>query len=143
MTDRPPYTLRVEPRDRYLYVHVDGPEDTLEVSVAYWTEIEAECRARGVRRLLVVEALQGNAVPAEMAQVVDALIAMGFRDMRVAYVDATEDAGLLVAAESRAMNAGLVGRVFRSEAEAERWLLADPELVEPSGPPAAARLPVT
>ena len=143
MTGRPAYSLRVEPREHYLYVHVEGPEDTFEVSVAYWTEIEAECRRRGARRLLVVEALQGNAVPAEMADVVDALVAMGFRDIRVAYVDATEDAGLLVAAESRALNAGLTGRVFRAEADAERWLLADPELADSARRPAATGVPGT
>ncbi|GAB1596915.1 hypothetical protein [Lysobacter claricitrinus] len=141
MNETPPYTLRFEPREHYLFARVDGPEDTFEVSIAYWTEIEAECRARGVRRLLVVEALAGNAVPAEMADVVDALIGMGFRDMRVAYVDATEDAGLLVAAEARAVNAGLVGRVFRDEAGAERWLLADPQLDEAAAPSVALPLP--
>ena len=134
----PAYTLRFEPREHYLYARVDGPEDTLEVSLAYWTEIEAECRARGARRLLVEEALEGQAAPMEMEQVVDALLAMGFRDIRVAFVDATEDAALLVGAEIRAREAGLTGRVFRRVDEAEHWLLADlaPDAASPPGPDA-------
>ncbi|MGY3266923.1 hypothetical protein [Lysobacter sp. HA35] len=130
MNETPPFTLRFEPREHYLLARVDGPEDTFEVSIAYWMQIEAECRARGVQRLMVVEALLGNAVPAEMAEVVEVLIGMGFRDIRVAYVDATENAGLLVAAEARALDAGLVGRVFRNEQEAECWLLLDPALAQ-------------
>lgn len=122
----PSYVLRIEPRPGYLFARVEGPEDTVEVSIAYWSEIAAACRAAGTRRLLVVEELQGCATPSEMDAVVDGLIAMGFSDIRVAFVDATEDAALLVGAEIRVQQHGLVGRVFRREAEAEQWLLADP-----------------
>lgn len=146
MTDTPAYTLEFEDRDGYLFARVDGPEDTYDVSVAYWTEVEAECRRRGAKRLLVLEALEGNAEPVEMEQVVDALIAMGFRDIRVAYVDATEDAVLMVSAEIRATEAGLVGRVFRRVDEAERWLRADAAEVPGAAdgvPPLAAVAPPT
>jgi hypothetical protein len=121
----PSYTLALEPHPDYLRAHVTGPEDTVEVSIAYWSEIAAACHAGGVRRLLVVEELAGRAAPSEMAEVVDGLLQLGFRDIVVAYVDATEDASLLVAAEIRVQQHGVVGRVFRREDEAVRWLLAD------------------
>ncbi len=120
-----PYTLTLEPREHYLRAHVSGPEDTVEVSIAYWSEIAAACRAGAVRRLLVVEELEGTVQPSEMAAVVEGLLQLGFHDIRVAFVDATEDASLLVSAEIRAKKEGFVGRVFRREAEAERWLLDD------------------
>lgn len=125
MKDAPSYHLRLEPHEHHLYAHVAGPEDTVEISIAYWSEIEAACRAGNVQRLLVVEELEGNATQAEMSEVVEGLLHMGFRAIRIAYVDATEDASLLVSAEIRAQQAGLVARVFRREDEATRWLLSD------------------
>ena len=141
MPATPAYRLHFEDRDGYLLARVDGPEDTFEVSIAYWTEIVAECTARAAKRLLVVENLQGNAVPAEMEQVVEALIGLGLHDLRVAFVDATEDAELLVAAEFRVWQAGLSGRVFRRFDEAEAWLLSEPAAdpaIADDGPPAVA-----
>ena len=119
----PGFDLSLDRRDHYLFARVDGPEDTYEVSVAYWSRLRAECEARGTRRLLVLEALEGNAVPSEARQVVEALVQMGFHDIRIAYVDATEDAALLVSSEIRAAQAGVTARVFRRVDEAESWLL--------------------
>ena len=119
----PGFDLSLDQRDHYLFACVDGPEDTYEVSVAYWSRLRAECEARGTRRLLVLEALEGNAVPSEARQVVEALVQMGFHDIRIAYVDATEDAALLVSSEIRAAQAGVTARVFRRVDEAESWLL--------------------
>jgi hypothetical protein len=120
-----PYTLTLEPRDRYLRAQVSGPEDTVEVSVAYWSEIAAACRDGAVRRLLVVEELEGTAQPSEMEAVVGFLLQLGFQDIRIAFVDATEDAALLVRAEIQVQKHGVTARVFRRESEAERWLLGD------------------
>jgi hypothetical protein len=128
----PAYVLSLEPREHYLRAHVSGPEDSVEVSIAYWPEVAAACRASGARRLLVVEELEGNARPSDMEAVVDGLIQLGFQHIRVAYVDATEDASLLVSAEIRVQMHGFTGRVFRREAEAERWLLADLPPPEPT-----------
>ena len=119
----PGFDLSLDQRDHYLFARVDGTEDTYEVSVAYWSRLRAECEARGTRRLLVLEALEGNAVPSEARQVVEALVQMGFHDIRIAYVDATEDAALLVSSEIRAAQAGVTARVFRRVDEAESWLL--------------------
>ena len=119
----PGFELALEQREHYLFARVDGPEDTYEISVAYWSRLRAECEARGTRRLLVLEALAGNAVPSEARQVVEALVQMGFHDIRIAYVDATEDAALLVSSEIRAARAGVTARVFRRVEEAESWLL--------------------
>lgn len=131
-----PYTLSLDARPHYLRAHVTGREDTIEVSIAYWSEIAAACAAGAVRRLMVVEELEGNAQPSEIQAVVDGLLQMGFHDIRVAFVDATEDAALLVGAEIRVQKQGFTGRVFRREPEAERWLLADL-----SGTPDAAAAP--
>lgn len=130
----PAYRLTLEPRAHYLRAHVSGPEDSVDVSIAYWSEIAAACRAGDVRRLLVVEELEGTAQPSEMDAVVGFLLELGIHDVRLAFVDATEDAALLVRAEIRAQKQGFAGRVFRREAEAERWLLDD--LAQPPEPTA-------
>lgn len=129
----PAYDLRLEPRPDYLYARVGGPEDTVEVSIAYWKELALACAAEGARRLMVVEELEGTARPGDMAEVVGGLLQLGFHDIRVAFVDATEDASLLVAAEIRIRQHGFTGRVFRREADAERWLLADLDGPPPPG----------
>ncbi|WP_460831476.1 hypothetical protein [Lysobacter humi (ex Lee et al. 2017)] len=128
----PVYRLELDPRPHHLHARVSGPNDTVEVSIAYWSELAAACEAGGVRRLLVEELLEGQAAPDDMDTVVEGLLQLGFHDIRIAFVDATEDATLLLGAEIRAQRSGLVGRVFRSVAEAERWLLAD--LAAPAGP---------
>lgn len=130
------YILRLEPRPHHLRAHVCGPEDTLEVSVGYWTEIAAACARGDVRRLLVIEEIEGTARPSDVEDMADALLQLGFSGIRIAFVDATEDAALLVNAEIRAQRNGLEGRVFRREDEAERWLLRD---IEGEGAGAADR----
>ena len=132
------YTLRLEARQGYLHARVSGPEDTVEVSMAYWLELAAACTAAGVSRLLVVEELEGNAQPSEMAAVVEGLLQLGFHDIRVAFVDATEDAALLVGAEIRVQKHGFEARVFRREDEAERWLMADGDDTAAAGSAPAA-----
>ena len=119
------YRLSLEPRPQYLRAHVTGPEDTVEVSLAYWSEIATACRAGAVARLLVVEELEGTAGPGDMDAVVEGLLQLGFHDIRLAFVDATEDAAALVSAEIRAKKHGFVARVFRREADAAQRLLAD------------------
>lgn len=128
----PPYRLSLQPRPGYLRAHVAGPQDTVEVSLAYRSELAGTCRAQCARRLLVVDELEGRVQPSEMDAVVDGLIQLGFGGIRVAFVDATGDAALLVGAEIRAQKHGFTGRVFRREPEAERWLLADLQPLPPA-----------
>lgn len=122
------YTLTFEPRAGYLYAHVEGEHDTLEISFAYWTAISAECRRRATRRLLVVEALTERSSPIDMYQIAVALVELGFANIRIAYVDvALEDMALLQFGETVARSRGIDGRVFNTVADAEEWLVNDTE----------------
>ena len=119
------YTLTFDHRPHYLFVLVEGPEDTVEVSLAYWCEIAAACRRYHVSRLLVVEKLLTHSNADDASAVIAELTRMGLGDVRIAYVDTTESVDVLVHAELEARKAGLVSHVFGNEESAERWLLAD------------------
>ena len=74
---------------------------------------------------LCVQDLAGHGTASSVHEIVAGLVAMGFRDARIAYVNASDDATLLVGGEIHGQKQGLVGRVFRRFEEAERWLLED------------------
>ncbi len=121
-----PYDLRFEQHPQYLLARVSGPEDSLEVSVAYWQEVAAEAIRQGVRRLLVVENFPNNGETADLMALGRFLAELGLQEIRIAFVDEQPDhldrnrIGELVA-----VNRGLRGKVFDNFADAERWLLAE------------------
>lgn len=135
------YSISFEHRPYYLFALVEGPEDTLGVSLAYWAEIAVECRRHHVSRLLVVEQLMSPSNTEDASVVIAELQRMGLGDIRIAYVDTTEAVDVLVHAELEARRTGLVGRVFGNEEAAERWLLADIALELSTHAAAAARGP--
>ncbi len=118
------YDLILERRALYLFAKVSGPRDTLQISIDYWTEIAEECARTSVKRLLVLEELDEKSTAVDMAQMIQLLPQMGFKDLRIAFVDPKEDVGLLVFAEVRALEVGLAGHVFGGVDAAERWLLS-------------------
>ena len=121
------FTLKFDHRAYFLFALVEGPEDTVEVSLAYWAEIAAECRRHHVTRLLVLEKLMARSNSDDASLVIAELPKM-FGDIRIAYVDTIESVDVLVHAELEARKAGLVSRVFGNVESAERWLLADAEI---------------
>lgn len=117
------FRLRIESRGDYLRAQVDGPRDSFAISLAYWTAVAQACRERGARRLLVVENLAESGRPIDLERLVDAIVALGFRDVRVAFVDLVEaHLRAMEHGEILARERGVVGRVFGREDEAERWL---------------------
>jgi len=119
------YHLLLERRALYLFAKVSGPRDTLQISINYWSEIAEECSRSSVERLLVLEELDEKSTVLDMAQMIQLLPQMGFKDMRIAFVDPKEDVDLLAFAEVRALEVGLAGHVFGGVDAAERWLLSD------------------
>ena len=115
--------LVFEDRASYLYAEVSGPNDNFEISMAYWKSIAEQCHKRSASRLLVYERLGEYVGERNMTLMIDSIIALGFQNVRVAFVDAfVED---LVAAEQGellAMERGIDGRVFGSVQEADTWL---------------------
>lgn len=120
----PRFVLRFEQGSGYLYAHVSGPEDSFDITLAYWTAIAAECRRRRVHRVLVVDELEGEpATPTELEERVRSLHGTGLENVRVAFVEPV-DAHLaqMEHAEILAREQGFLIRVFNSLTNAEIWL---------------------
>ena len=115
--------LKFEDRPDYLYAEVTGPRDSRDISTAYWLRIAAQCEQRKTRKLMVVENLGDYEGERDMANMVDAIIAMGMGRLKVAFViGRIEEMARLEHGEILAMERGANGRVFESTALAERWL---------------------
>ncbi|HET6906860.1 MAG TPA: hypothetical protein VFH52_07920 [Rhodanobacteraceae bacterium] len=120
----PSYDLRFSDRGDYLRVEISGPGDSLEVSLAYWRDIAAECERRGTRALLVLDLFENEPLAqAEVDQVIEAMRNSYMRQVRVAYCEL--NSAVLPQAERGELAAREVGftvRVFASEQEGELWL---------------------
>ena len=56
-------SIEFEDRGEYLYAYVTGPKDNEEISIDYWQRVIAECKKRGVDRLLIEKSAEGLEVP--------------------------------------------------------------------------------
>ncbi|KFN42860.1 hypothetical protein [Arenimonas oryziterrae] len=119
-----PYRLHFEQRPNYLYAVVSGPEDSLEITLAYWREIAVECLTRRATRVLVVDELGGTPMPPEqIAELVKNMQGSGMESVQVAFVEPVmAHVPLMEHGEIFAMESGFNARVFSSVNEAERWL---------------------
>jgi hypothetical protein len=119
----PDIQIRFEDRLDYLYAEVTGPRDSLAISTAYWMRIAERCETRKALKLMVVEKLGDFEGERDMADMVDAIIAMGMDRLKVAFVTGrVEEMARLEHGEILAIERGANGRVFESTALAERWL---------------------
>jgi hypothetical protein len=119
----PDIQIRFEDRLDYLYAEVTGPRDSRSISTAYWMRIAERCEARKASKLMVVENLGDFEGERDMADMVDAIIAMGLGRIKVAFVTTrVEEMPRLEHGEILAIERGANGRVFESTALAERWL---------------------
>ena len=120
------YRITIEPRARYLYVQVSGP-NTVQTIERYAAEIRDACVAHGVFKVLVVVRLHGPAlsmldVYKAVSAASDAAAGLG---IRAAYVEPNPERSTdnLQIGESVARTRGIPTQTFRDEAAAEAWLL--------------------
>lgn len=119
-----PYRIEFEERPGYLYAHVSGERDSLEISLGFWREIAAECRRSEARRVLIEEDIKECVSMLEMYQIGAEIPRLGFENVLVAFVDPyLEQQELNRFGETVASNRGLRGKFFNDAHEAEKWLL--------------------
>lgn len=112
--------VRFQPHLAGLRVHVTGA-NTLANTIAYWTTVLREIRARP-RPVLLVDELDGPPLTADdWHVVVVAMAGSPLQSVRIAHVKPRGLAALEFC-ELYAKDAGFDARVFVDEAEASRWL---------------------
>jgi hypothetical protein len=118
-------SVRVEPKPGYLHAFVTG-ENTRESVEAYMKAVAAACEKRKCRAVLIEEDLKGPSLGvAEMYGIVAAgaeVARLAFNVIAYVDVNPEHDRDLLKFAETVAVNRAVRLRLFRSVAEAERWL---------------------
>ena len=118
------FTVRFEPRVDHLAAHVVDGVRSPAVRRGFWTAIAARAHRQGVRRLMVVEALDGD--PADEAELVELLpwiASLGVQHVRIAFVIRGDHLlPRLELSEILAREHGFEGRVFVDAAAAELWL---------------------
>jgi hypothetical protein len=118
-----PYKLTLHEKTGYLHAIVTG-ENTRENVAGYFADLRRECLARGSRRVLVEERLQGARLgKSDVFAIVmeEASRAAGVLDA-IAYVDVNAGGDMMKFAESVALGRGIPVRLFGTVAQAEKWL---------------------
>lgn len=115
-----PLDIDLQPHLAGLRVHVTGA-NTLANTIAYWTRVLREVRARP-RSVLLVDELEGPPLtPDDWHVLVSAMEGTALQSVRIAHV---KPRGLdaLEFCELHAKDAGFDARVFVDEEDASRWL---------------------
>lgn len=117
-----PHQLTLKDRDGLLHVLITGEKDSYESTLAAVTEIAAICRKRGLRRVLVENAVRGQLSTLEVFKIGTQLpdlyegIYVGF----VIHTSEIPDNPRFI--QDVARNRGAMGRLFPTIREAEEWL---------------------
>jgi len=116
------YEIEFKDRKDYLFVNIQGPE-SYDAAVRFWEILASKARDEKVKRILVVDEVSGKLSTLELHKIGE-LVSTLFREIQVAFVDPKEETfsdnefGETVI-RNRSGNVIL----FRTEAEAETWLL--------------------
>ncbi len=106
-----------------LRAQVDGPHDSLAISLGYWTQVAQERRRHGASFVLVVENLMENGRAEDMLALFERLLGLGFEGCKVAFVDrGSEQRSVHEHVAILAREHGILAGVFGEESEAEIWL---------------------
>lgn len=119
----PGFRICYDQHPDFLRAYVFDGTDSLEVSLAMWRMLAAECETTGSTRLLVVEDLRSTVDPAGIEMVIDAISSMSLAELRVAFVELREDIQGAEFGEILCQERGIMGRVFSHEADARHWLI--------------------
>jgi hypothetical protein len=121
-----PYTITFEERPQYLYVLVEGENDSYEISRQFWTEIVDYLKGKEYEKVLVVERLEETVSTEDVYRLVTEFPQMGLTGLKIAFVDEVLDQYTINQfGEIVALNLDLNGKIFNDVDRAEKWLLED------------------
>jgi hypothetical protein len=118
------YTLTIDQKPGYLHAVVTG-RNCKEAVIGYVEEILRECKVRDCFSVLIEERLEGPRLETlDVFQIVsEGSVALRGAFRGIAYVDVNAESTLMQFAENVAFNRGMPLAVFKTVAEAEKWLL--------------------
>lgn len=118
------YSIEISKRRGYLHAKVTG-KNTKDNVMRYLEELAQECERSKCRCLLIEEQLEGprldNMSVFDIASERSQKSRAKFR--AIAYVDTIAETSAMKNAEAVATNRGLRVQVFRTVADAEKWLV--------------------
>ena len=123
LVDGEGFKVRFEQHPGYLRAYVHDGRDSLEVSIAMWKLLGEQCRKLNIRRLLVLEDLEGTVDVAEVPKVIDAMIEFGFADIRCAFVELGSDQQRSEHGAILLTERGMTTHVGGDEFAARHWLM--------------------
>lgn len=119
----PEYTIDCEYYPAYLSASVSGEKDSVEISIHYWKDVLQEAHNKKYEKVLVIEDFKNTVSEIEVYLVVEEIIKLGFKNIKVAFVDKQSDQNEInLFGETVAVNRGMVCRVFQNIKKAEVWL---------------------
>ena len=119
------YTVKFEHRQGYLYAYGKAEQDSFEVSLGFWTEIAAYCKANHFSKVLVEEDFETDNEIIDTYEIVSQGHKVGFTRIKIAFVDRhNSQMNNNLFGETVARNRGIQGKVFSNIKEAEKWLLS-------------------
>lgn len=117
-----PYAITYTRSPDLLHAYVGGEKDSFEISLAYWTEIAAECAEAGVGKLIVEEDIPEDVTYTDMFRIATVIPDL-FNNVTIAFVDRYADQiELNEFGELVAQNRGVLGRFFSDIDAAKAWL---------------------
>jgi hypothetical protein len=121
------YELKIEQKPTYLHAVVTGTNSKENV-LGYTDEIDRECTAQGTFRVLIEERLEGPRLGTmDVFEVVLRRVQRARRFKAIAYVDTNAVGDSMRFAENLAVNRFVPVAVFRTLADAERWIIRQGE----------------
>ena len=128
MQEEKPYVIHYDYREKYLFAHVTGEKDSLEVSVQFWKEIFDESEAKNYKRILITENFRNNISAIDMYILGEKMVEMAPRNISAAFVDSqNQQMEMNKFTETVIYNRGGRGKIFADIKEAENWLLEQAE----------------
>lgn len=120
-----PYHITFEHCDGYLHVYVGGEEDSMEISLAYWTDIATYCEEHGFSKILVEEDFKTDNSILDTYEFISQADISDFVKIKIAFMDRhPEQANTNLFGETVARNRGIQARIFTDLQEAAQWLLS-------------------
>lgn len=122
MSEAKPYYIKLENREKYLYVLVGGKDLSAEIAEMYWNEIAENCAQLNLHKIMIEKDFAESVEPPEMLKMANHLGKI-LPDSKIAFLDRYKNEYINELGKVLARNQGIMMRIFESVEDAEKWLI--------------------